>query len=577
VARAEASIIGQAQKRLESEVAERGKIEEAVRMREQRVRLLLDSTAEAIFGMDLNGACTFANPACLRMLGYSNVEALIGMNMHSLIHHSWPDGSRMEEESCGMSRAFKDGVGVHRDDEVLWRADGTSFPAEYWSHPEVQEGATLGAVVTFLDITARMEAETALVAASRDLEAQVEKRTRALSEAHHRIMEQQLLEQDLRMAGQIQSDLLPESLPVMDGFEFSSVARPSRYLNGDFYDYARQGATYCSMMLADISGKGLSAALLAASARSLYRRALATGGDHGIPASPSAVLEELNGDMFPDLARTERFITIVAARLNLVSGAFDVANAGGCEVILFDASDGCCRTLQKGDLPIGIFAGSKLSCETVGLRPGMCAILYSDGITEAANPEGELFGLPRLLDQISRNGRLPVDEQLQGILAAVEVFQQGQPQSDDMTLIALRAKPRRINFSFVSSLDSLNEIPMGVASHCFSYGEDATRDLELAISEILANIREHGYESSDGPVDLELRLETRGIELIIREKGQAFDISRVAPPRLGRAADHGFGLHLIREVTDNFSYEPGGNDGNLWILFRSIEHGRNPA
>ncbi len=133
--------------------------EEALRRSEAQFRLLLDSTAEAIYGIDLEGRCTFANPACARLLGYASSAQLLGSDMHTLIHHTWPDGRPMPLEDCGIHRAFKDGKGVHRHDEVLWRADGSSFPSEYWSYPQVVDGKTIGAVVTFNDITDRLEAE----------------------------------------------------------------------------------------------------------------------------------------------------------------------------------------------------------------------------------------------------------------------------------------------------------------------------------------------------------------------------------------------------------------------------------
>lgn len=133
--------------------------EEALRKSEGRFRLLLNSTAEAIYGIDLQGDCTFANPACVRLLRFRSAEDLIGRNMHWLIHHSWPDGKPMPQEECHIFKAFRDGTGVHRDDEVLWRSDGTSFPVEYWSFPQVQDGERIGAVVTFTDITERRESE----------------------------------------------------------------------------------------------------------------------------------------------------------------------------------------------------------------------------------------------------------------------------------------------------------------------------------------------------------------------------------------------------------------------------------
>jgi len=147
---------------LETDILRRQKAEETLKKSEEQVRLLLNSTAEAIYGIDLRGNCTFANPSCLRMLGYADTEQLLGKNMHLLIHHSYPDGSPMTIEDCSIYRAFREGAGVHRDDEVLWKEDGASFPVEYWSYPQVLNGGVSGAVVTFIDITKRKQAEQAL-------------------------------------------------------------------------------------------------------------------------------------------------------------------------------------------------------------------------------------------------------------------------------------------------------------------------------------------------------------------------------------------------------------------------------
>ncbi len=127
-----------------------------------RLRLLLDSTAEAIYGIDLRGDCTFCNPACLRILGYEKAEQLLGRNMHELIHYAYADGSRFPADKCRINQVFREGTGTHVEDEVLWRADGSPFPAEYWSFPQYREGKAVGAVVTFLDITERTRAEQKL-------------------------------------------------------------------------------------------------------------------------------------------------------------------------------------------------------------------------------------------------------------------------------------------------------------------------------------------------------------------------------------------------------------------------------
>ncbi len=135
---------------------------DALRQSEEHVSLLLNSTAEAIYGIDLQGNCTFANPSCLRMLGYADKEQLLGKNMHASIHHSHADGQPIPVEACRIYQAFRECRGVHADDEVLWRADGTSFPVEYWSYPEMANGVVSGAVVAFVDITERRRAEQEL-------------------------------------------------------------------------------------------------------------------------------------------------------------------------------------------------------------------------------------------------------------------------------------------------------------------------------------------------------------------------------------------------------------------------------
>lgn len=130
---------------------------------EQQLRLLLDSTAEAIYGIDLHGNCTFCNPACLHLLGYNQPEELLGKNMHELIHHSHADKTPYPMAECLIFKAFLKGEGVHVADEVLWRADGTSFDAEYWSYPQRKGAAVVGAVVAFLDITERKVIEQTLM------------------------------------------------------------------------------------------------------------------------------------------------------------------------------------------------------------------------------------------------------------------------------------------------------------------------------------------------------------------------------------------------------------------------------
>ena len=134
---------------------QRLRAEKEIRNKEERMRLLFDSTAEGIYGIDTEGNCTFCNPAALRMLGYAHSDELVGRDMHSLIHHSHGDGSAYPAEECPIYRASANGERMHAKEEVLWRRDGSSFFAEYRSYPIRSSGEVVGSIVTFLDITER--------------------------------------------------------------------------------------------------------------------------------------------------------------------------------------------------------------------------------------------------------------------------------------------------------------------------------------------------------------------------------------------------------------------------------------
>jgi PAS domain S-box-containing protein len=141
---------------------QRLQIEDALHASEEQIRLVLDSTVEAIYGLDLQGNCTFSNRACVETLGYNSAEDLLGQNMHDLIHHTRLDGSPYPMQECKIYESFRLGNGTHVDDEVLWKADGSSFPAEYRSFPVRRDGELVGSVVTFLDITEQKRVAEAL-------------------------------------------------------------------------------------------------------------------------------------------------------------------------------------------------------------------------------------------------------------------------------------------------------------------------------------------------------------------------------------------------------------------------------
>ncbi|MBC8157927.1 MAG: PAS domain S-box protein, partial [Alphaproteobacteria bacterium] len=131
---------------------------DALRLSEERVRLVLSSAAEGIFGIDLDGNCTFINPAGMRALGYDDDTGMIGKNMHDLVHHTNVNGTPCAREDCRIQNALKKGEYLHSDGEVFWKHDGSGFPVEFWCHPVLKNDKIVGGVITFVDITERVDA-----------------------------------------------------------------------------------------------------------------------------------------------------------------------------------------------------------------------------------------------------------------------------------------------------------------------------------------------------------------------------------------------------------------------------------
>ncbi len=136
--------------------------QDALRQADELIRLLLNSTGEGIYGIDLDGICTFANPACARLLGFDSVDDLLGEQMHKLIHHTRANGEPYPIEECRIYQAVRQGKGTHIDDEVMFCANGKPFQAEYWSYPMFHDDDLIGCVVTFVDITERRRVEDEL-------------------------------------------------------------------------------------------------------------------------------------------------------------------------------------------------------------------------------------------------------------------------------------------------------------------------------------------------------------------------------------------------------------------------------
>jgi serine phosphatase RsbU (regulator of sigma subunit)/anti-sigma regulatory factor (Ser/Thr protein kinase) len=418
------------------------------------------------------------------------------------------------------------------------------------------------------DITERKRAERQLRDYSERLEEMVDERTRELREAQERLLEQQRLEQEVQLAAEIQASLLPEHVPSLEGFEFAATALPARHVSGDLYDFilpAPDGEC-CHIVLADIAGKGIPAALLTSTARTLFRAE--TEHDD----SPGIILSNINRSLHPDLEQAEMFITFLSARLDVTSGRLTYANAGHTEALWCQGHHACARLSSTG-LPVGIFADTVVEEEMINLRPGDSLVFYSDGVTEAANSENDLFGIERLTDLLIEHSRASAPALRDAIVQAVESFRSGSPRSDDLTLVVLKARPRAVAFSYPGELEHLNAATGFIREAVLAYGETFASQMELAASEIITNVMRYAYRELSGDVDGEITLLPDRVRLDLYDHGASFDPAAVPDPDLENSQEGGYGLYIVRQIMDEVTYTPDTPNGNHWRLVHS---GGNP-
>lgn len=249
--------------------------------------------------------------------------------------------------------------------------------------------------------------------------------------ANARMFQRERLEKDrmikeLDEARAIQSGLFPGDCPGISGFEITGVCRPCREVGGDWFDYIPLPDGRLGIVLADVSGKGMGAALLMSSTRSILR----LYAEQGNP--PSEVLSRVNRTLLNDFP-SARFVTLVYAVIDPAKQTLTFANAGHLQPLLVN-SDGSQFLETDAGLPLGIM-NSDYSEREVAMPPGSRLFLYSDGVTEAINSAEEEYGSSRLRDHVCN-----APASVQSLLSDVDGFTNGHPAADDVTIVVLAAQ-----------------------------------------------------------------------------------------------------------------------------------------
>lgn len=251
---------------------------------------------------------------------------------------------------------------------------------------------------------------------------------------HREMIEKHRIEQQLRIARQVQGALLPVADPMLSGYDVAGINVPTWEIGGDYFDYLPQPDGRLGVAIADVSGKGVPAALIMAT----FRAALRAQRQRDILLEQMVI--ELNRILL-DSMDSSRFVTAVYGLLDRETGAFGYANCGHNPPLLLRAG-GACESLASSGPALGMWAGARFEPGRVTLEFGDTLVLYTDGVVEVMEPGGELFGAERLERVLREHGEKPARDMIQAVVDATHAFAGREGYEDDFTLVMVKRESR---------------------------------------------------------------------------------------------------------------------------------------
>lgn len=254
-----------------------------------------------------------------------------------------------------------------------------------------------------------------------------------LKAAQAQIIEKERLERELQVAADIQLSILPDELPKISGYNFGARILPARQVGGDLYDIFEIDDTRMGVLIGDVADKGVPSALFMARAHALIMAEADTG------LTPGEVLGLVNRHV-TRLQKSTQFVTVLYGILDLLTGEFSYARAGHEPPLLLRPDGSVERIPHSPGMAIGLWNAIALDERTINLTPGMTLLLYTDGMTDCREPNGEAFGLERIKENLCRYTNLTAQQVCDELLDTLRRYQNGAKQDDDVTLVAVHVE-----------------------------------------------------------------------------------------------------------------------------------------
>lgn len=382
--------------------------------------------------------------------------------------------------------------------------------------------------------------------------------------------ERERIDQELKVAQLIQQQFLPETLPDLPTWHVAAFYRPARTVGGDFYDFITMPDGRVMIVVGDVTDKGVPAALVMASTHALLRE---TGSRL---SSPSEVLSRVNDLLCADIP-AHMFVTCLVLVIDARTGTVQFANAGH-NLPYVRATDGSVRELRATGMPLGLMPGLRYDEETATVAPGEQVLLYSDGLTEQHDGDGEMFGFGRTRDVVGR-ARSAAELADLCVSELARFTGPGVEQEDDITMVALE---RSEGAGYGDAADDAVELARFSVRSEAGNEREAVRLLEAALEDVpltddqrsrlstaVAETAMNGIEHGNGLdarllVDVVVRRTATSVEVLVSDAGGAAPGTRTEEPDLelklaGLQTPRGWGLFLIDHMVDAVEHEVDGS------------------
>ena len=389
------------------------------------------------------------------------------------------------------------------------------------------------------------------------------------------VRERERIDQELRVARLIQQNFLPTKLPEVEGWRIGTFYQPAREVGGDFYDFVRLPDDRVGFLIGDVTDKGVPAALVMATTRSLLREAAQQ------MTEPAHVLERVNRTLVADIPRN-MFVTCQYATFDPASGKLTMANAG--HNLPYLSGPAGVNELRATGLPLGLMDHATYDQVDFEIALGSSLLFHSDGLAEARNQGGEMFGFPRLMGLVGKySGGDGLIDYLLGELATFAGH--GTEVEDDVTLVTFERTGKsassvdartRILADFTVASEEGNEIlaiqQVAAAIADLTIDRARVEKLKTAIGEATMNAIEHGNMfRSDLAVEIRVLVSASSLIVEISDHGGRRDIGKAPEPDLeaklaGEQSPRGWGMFLIEHMVDDVKVETQGERRTVRLI-----------